>query len=61
MQGQVFENIHDIDFSVPFDSTGFPNRTKTPNFNNNGNIVSYTITKREVVINGITKVFKKGL
>ena len=29
------------------------------NFNNNGNIVSYTITKREVVINGITKVFKR--
>lgn len=57
--GQVFENIHDIDFSVPFDATGFPNRTKTPNFNNNGNIVSYTITKREVVINGITKVFKR--
>ncbi len=57
--GQVFENMHDIDFSVPFDSTGFPNRTKVPNFNNNGNIVSYTITKREVVINGITKVFKR--
>ena len=57
--GQVFENIHDIDFSVPFDATGFPNRTKVPNFNNNGNIVSYTITKREVVINGITKVFKR--
>lgn len=57
--GQVFENINDIDFSVPFDSTGFPNRTKTPNFNNSGNIVSYTITKREVVINGITKVFKR--
>jgi hypothetical protein len=57
--GQIFENIHDIDFSVPFDATGFPNRTKTPNFNNNGNIVSYTITKREVVINGITKVFKR--
>jgi hypothetical protein len=57
--GQVFENIYDIDFSVPFDATGFPNRTKIPNFNNSGNIVSYTITKREVVINGITKVFKR--
>ena len=57
--GQIFENIHDVDFSVPFDATGFPNRTKTPNFNNTGNIVSYTITKREVVINGITKVFKR--
>ena len=57
--GQVFENVHDIEFSLAFDSTGFPNRTKVPNFDANGNIVSYTITKREVVINGITKVFKK--
>ena len=57
--GQVFENVHDVDFSLPFDSTGFPNRTKVPNFDANGNIVSYTITKREVVVNGITKVFKK--
>jgi len=57
--GQIFENVYDIDFSVPFDPTGAPNRTKIPNFNSNGTIVSYNITKREVVVNGITKVFKR--
>tara|TARA_R110000787_G_scaffold161479_12_gene274900 strand:+ start:1037 stop:2875 length:1839 start_codon:yes stop_codon:yes gene_type:complete len=59
--GQVFETRYDVDFSSPFDATGFPNRTKVPNFDSNNNIVSYTMTKREVVINGITKVFKRVL
>ena len=59
--GQVFENIYDVDFTIPFDSTGFPNRTKIPNFNSNGTVVSYNITKREVVVNGITKVFRRPI
>jgi len=59
--GQVFENIYDVDFSTPYDATGFPNRTKIPNFNSNGTIVSYNITKREVVVNGVTKVFRKPI
>lgn len=59
--GQVFENIYDVDFTTPYDATGFPNRTKIPNFNSNGTIVSYIITKREVVVNGITKVFRKPI
>src|SRR6056300_1037944 len=50
--GQVFENIDDIDFSSNYNSRGVPNRTKIPNFNNNNTIVNYTITKREVVVNG---------
>jgi hypothetical protein len=57
--GQVFENVNDIDFASPYDSQGNLNRTKIPNFNANGIIVNYTITKREVVVNGVTKVFKK--
>ena len=57
--GQVFELVDDVDFSSAFDSRGFPNRTKTPNFDSNGNVINYTITKREVVVNGVTKVFKK--
>lgn len=57
--GQVFENIDDIDFSSNYNSRGFPNRTKIPNFNNNNIIVNYTITKREVVVNGLTKTFKR--
>jgi len=57
--GIVFENVEDIDFASPYNSQGFPNRLKIPNFNSNGVLVNYTITKREVVVNGITKVFKR--
>jgi hypothetical protein len=57
--GIVFENVNDIDFASPYNTSGFPNRLKIPNFNSNGVLVNYTITKRELVVNGITKVFKK--
>ena len=57
--GQVFENLYDIDFSSPYNAQGALNRLKKPNFNTNGVLVNYTITKREVVVNGITRVFKK--
>lgn len=57
--GIVFETVYDIDFASPYNSQGFPNRTKTPNFNTNGILVNYTITKRELVVNGLTKVFKR--
>jgi hypothetical protein len=59
--GQVFETVYDIDFSSPFDNEGFPNRTKVPNFDANGKILNYTVTKRETVVNGITKVFKRTI
>ena len=54
-----FENVEDIDFASPYNSQGLPNRIKIPNFNANGVLINYTITKREVVVNGITKVFKR--
>jgi hypothetical protein len=57
--GQVFENVEDIDFASPYNSQGFPNRLKIPNFDASNRLVNYTITKREVVVNGITKVFKR--
>jgi hypothetical protein len=57
--GIVFENIYDIDFASPYNAQGFPNRLKIPNFNSNGVLLNYTITKRELVVNGITKVFKR--
>jgi len=57
--GQTFENVYDIDFSSQYNSEGFPNQTKIPNFDSNGKLLNYTITKREVVVNGITKVIKK--
>lgn len=57
--GQIFETVYDIDFTSPYNNQGFPNRLKIPNFDANGNLINYTIVKREVVINGITKVFKQ--
>jgi hypothetical protein len=57
--GIVFENVYDIDFASPYNAQGFPNRLKIPNFNANNVLINYTITKREVVVNGITKVFKR--
>lgn len=57
--GQPFETVYDIDFSSPINAEGSPNRLKIPNFDQNGTLINYTITKREVVVNGITKVFKR--
>ena len=59
--GQIFETVYDIDFSSPFNPEGFPNRKKVPNLDANGNILNYTITKRDTVVNGVTKVFKKTI
>ena len=58
--GTTFETVYDIDFSSQFNREGFINRTKVPVFSSNNNSVgSYIITKREVVVNGTTQVFKK--
>ena len=57
--GQTFETLYDIDFASEYNSEGFPNRLKIPNFNANGTLVNYTILKREPVVNGVTRVFKK--
>jgi len=57
--GQPFETVYDIDFSSAINAEGFPNRLKTPNFDSTGKLINYTITKREVVVNGSTKVFKR--
>lgn len=57
--GQTFETIDDIDFSSPFNSKGEPNRLKIPNFDNNNKLISYTITKREAVVNGVTRIYRR--
>jgi hypothetical protein len=57
--GQVFELVYDVDFSSAVNAEGFPNRLKIPNFDANNKLLNYTITKRETVVNGITKVFKR--
>lgn len=57
--GQVFETIEDIDFSSPFNSKGEVNRLKIPNFDANDRLISYTITKREAVVNGVTRIYRR--
>ena len=57
--GQVFETVYDIDFASPISGDGYPNRLKIPNFDSNNKLINYTIVKRETVVNGVTKVFKK--
>lgn len=57
--GKIFETSDDIDFSSPFTIGGIPNRLILPNFDANNNLINYTIVKREIVINGYTKIFKR--
>lgn len=59
--GQIFETIDDMDFSSPFNNKGEPNRLKIPNFDGNNRLISYTITKREAVVNGSTRIFRKTI
>ena len=59
--GQTFETVYDIDFSSPVSADGYPNRLKIPNFDSNNIIINYTIVKRETVVNGVTKVYKKTI
>lgn len=57
--GKVFETIYDIDFSSPFTVGGIPNRIIQPNISSNGTILNYTLTKREIAVNGFTKYFQR--
>lgn len=57
--GQTFETIEDIDFSSPFNSKGEPNRLKIPNFDSNNKLISYTITKRDAIANGVSRIFRR--
>jgi len=57
--GQIFETVYDIDFASPLSAEGHPNRLKIPNFDSNNTLLNYTIVKRETIVNGVTKVFKR--
>jgi hypothetical protein len=59
--GQVFETVYDIDFASAVGGDGTPNRLTIPNFDANNILSNYTITKRETVVNGVTKVFKRTI
>jgi len=59
--GQIFETAYDIDFASDFGNVGFVNRLVIPNYNGNGQLINYTIVKREPVVNGVTKVYRKTI
>jgi len=59
--GKVFETLDDIDFSSPFSSGGVPNRLIIPNFDNNNNLLNYTLVKRELVVNGKTSYYTRAI
>ena len=57
--GKIFETQDIIDWNSPFSNLGDPNRSIIPNLDSNGIVMSYNVTKREVVINGSTNIYKK--
>lgn len=59
--GVTFETMDVVDWNSPFSSMGEANRAIIPNLDGNGIIQSYTIKKREVVINGVTTVYKRTI
>ena len=59
--GLVFETKDDCDFSSPFRKGGIPNRKIIPITNQIGSVTSYEITKLELVVNGVTKVYQRPI
>jgi len=55
----IFELLEDVDFSLDISNQGIPNRTIIPNLNNFNEVVTYTITKQEIVYNGSTKISRR--
>ena len=58
---QYFEVVDDIDFSEQFNADGYSDRTLYANTDANGNINSYTITKKALIIGGQSKVYTQVL
>ena len=59
--GKIFETQDVIDWNSPVSNLGDQNRSIVPNYDSNDTIVSYTVTKREVVINGSSNIFKRTI
>lgn len=57
--GVTFETMDIVDWSSPYSSLGDINRSIIPNLNSNGIIQNYTVKKREVVLNGVTNVYRR--
>jgi hypothetical protein len=59
--GKVFELLEDIDFSSNVSNNGVANRLIIPNLDASELVQNYTITKREIVYNGATKIFNRTI
>ena len=57
--GKIFDTQDVIDWNSPYSNLGDPNRSIIPNLDSNGIVVSYNVTKREVVINGSSSIYKR--
>lgn len=57
--GKTFEIQNNIDWNSPVSSLGDPNRRIIPTLDTNGIVQNYYVTKREVVINGSTSIYKR--
>lgn len=57
--GKIFETQDVIDWNSPISNLGDPNRAIIPNLDSNGIIQNYSVTKREVVVNGSTNIYKR--
>lgn len=58
-RSQVFELINDMNFAEEFDYNGYANRDVEPVYNSNGKIVSYKVSKREIVTAGESRIYKQ--
>lgn len=54
-----FQLTEDINFAEQFNKNGFSNRKMAPARDGNGNITGYNVSKSSVVVNGVTKIYKK--
>jgi hypothetical protein len=57
--GKTFETQDIIDWNSPVSNLGDPNRSILPNLDPNGIVQNYSVTKREVVINGSSNIYKR--
>lgn len=56
-----FQFTEDVNFAEQFNSNGFSNRRIEPVRNGNGRITGYNVSKTAIVVNGVTKIYKKVL
>lgn len=56
--GRTFEILEEVDFNSPYSASGVPNQVLIPAFDAAGRVASYTITKHEIVVNGLSRTLK---